>query len=104
MLCRRRCPDLSWFRRADPRGAEREPAIVRLTLEDLQGISLSANRMLPAAALWNPIRAMSPENRREYINNVLVSRVSRLTSSRFLGSVSSLSLLICCVSLPFRKF
>jgi hypothetical protein len=69
--------------RTEQSEAEGHAEIIRLSLEELHRLALdgtlSNNRVLvPPAALWNLLRTMSPEDRREYINNVLVSRVSRI--------------------------
>lgn len=83
VLCRRRFP--RFFRccccREDEQvEAEREAEIIRISIENLRRLGLEHRGNFPQnnnsrlMMTWNPLQSMSAEDRREFLQNMLVSR------------------------------
>jgi hypothetical protein len=76
MLCQRRCQVRQAQRRQQ--AEEMTSEIIRVSLRNLNLLGYgedSSNHHLPPSLGVNPIRGMSLDDRRDFIKNILVSRV-----------------------------
>lgn len=86
MICHRRFPFLRhcvWGFNQEEQDADRQAEIIRVSLENIHRLGLDypglqTGGIVRSARRLSAIQAMRPDDRREYINNLLVSRVSIL--------------------------
>lgn len=78
MIFRCRCRHLRWLHMTGDTEIDRESDALRVTLENLRRLASEtgmANRGSLLTRRSNPLDHLSPEDRKEFLNNVLVSRV-----------------------------
>eukprot|EP00934_Nitzschia_sp_Nitz4_P003089 Nitzschia sp. Nitz4//scaffold75_size92586//79825//81319//NITZ4_004870-RA/size92586-augustus-gene-0.83-mRNA-1//1//CDS//3329557750//3079//frame0 len=73
VICTRQCPFPRCCRRTRRQTPEEQAEIIRASLLHVNFLGLGGG-IGPGSRFWSPLRGMTPEDRREYISNILVSK------------------------------
>lgn len=78
MIFRCRCPHVRWLYMAGDAEIDRESAAFRATLENLRRLAFESGIAHQGSLVTrrsNPLHHLSPDERKDFLNNILVSRV-----------------------------
>lgn len=106
MIFRCRCRRLVWFREDESEDHD-QAEIIRASLDNLRRLATHpvwASR--PRSMLLNSLEGLSPKDRQEYLNNVLVSRVSEATLYQLINiflDITNIDILYCSELSKFHR-